>query len=119
MPGLLAVFAHPDDEGGASGTMAKAAATGHHVVLACATRGEVGEISHPVLATAETLGAVREAELRAACDLLGVHDLRFLGYRDSGMAGTPANDDPAAISRLIQKPPRASSPAWCARSSRR
>lgn len=89
---LLAVFAHPDDEGGASGVMAQAAAAGARVVLACATRGEVGEISDPSLATAETLGSVREQELRAACAILGV-ELRFLGYRDSGMAGTPDNND--------------------------
>ncbi|MFQ5593848.1 MAG: PIG-L family deacetylase [Anaerolineae bacterium] len=91
---LLAVFAHPDDEGMASGTLSKAASNGVHVVLTCATRGEVGEISHPALAAPENLGDVREAELRAACDVLGIKDLRLLGYRDSGMAGTPANDDP-------------------------
>lgn len=90
---LLVIFAHPDDEGGASGVMAQAAASGARVVLACATRGEVGEISDPSLATAETLGMVRERELRAACEILGA-ELRFLGYRDSGMEGTPANDDP-------------------------
>lgn len=93
MSTLLVIFAHPDDEGGASGVMALAAAAGARVVLACATRGEVGEISDPALATAETLGAVREQELRAACEILGA-ELRFLGYRDSGMAGTPANEDP-------------------------
>ena len=43
-----------------------AVAAGHHVTLACATRGEVGEISMPGLATPDTLGKVREAELRAA-----------------------------------------------------
>ena len=91
---LLAVFAHPDDEFGVSGVMAQYAANGSHVVLACATRGEVGEISEPRLATSESLGEVREAELRAACDALSVPELRFLGYRDSGMEGTPENDDP-------------------------
>lgn len=91
---LLAVFAHPDDEFGVSGVMAQYAANGSQVVLACVTRGEVGEISDPSLATPETLGTVREAELRAACDALGIPELRFLGYRDSGMQGTPENDDP-------------------------
>jgi len=97
---LLAVFAHPDDEVfGTGGTLAKYAAEGKRVVLACATRGEVGEISDPALATPETLGAVREAELRCACSRLGIEELHFLGYRDSGMEGTPQNDDPLSYHR--------------------
>ncbi len=99
-PTLLAIFAHPDDESfGTGGTLAKYAANGTRVVLACATRGEVGEISDPALASPENLGQVREAELRAACAALGVHELHFLGYRDSGMAGAPENDDPRSYHR--------------------
>ena len=97
-PTLVTVFAHPDDETfGVGGSMAAAVDAGARVVTICATRGEVGEIADPSLATAETLGAVREAELRAACAELGVHDVRFLGYRDSGMEGTPENSDPRAF----------------------
>ena len=72
------------------------ARAGCGVTLVCTTRGEQGEISDPALATPATLGTVREGELRAACALLGVHDVRFLDYRDSGMAGTAANADPRA-----------------------
>ncbi len=61
--------------------------------LVCATRGEVGEIADPALATPENLGQVREGEMRAAAEALGVHNLWFLDYRDSGMAGTPENQD--------------------------
>jgi N-acetyl-1-D-myo-inositol-2-amino-2-deoxy-alpha-D-glucopyranoside deacetylase len=97
-PTLVTVFAHPDDETfGVGGSMAAAVDAGARVVTICATRGEVGEIADASLATAETLGAVREAELRAACAELGVHDVRFLGYRDSGMEGTPDNADPRAF----------------------
>ena len=70
---------------------------GVRVVLVCATRGEAGEISNPTLATPERLGEVREAELRCACRALGVDALHFLGYRDSGMAGTAENLDPRAL----------------------
>jgi LmbE family N-acetylglucosaminyl deacetylase len=94
---LLVIFAHPDDEGGTSGTLAYYIARGAAVTLACATRGEVGEISDPILATPETLGEVREAELRAACAHLGIEDVRFLGYRDSGMVDTPPNNDPRSL----------------------
>jgi N-acetyl-1-D-myo-inositol-2-amino-2-deoxy-alpha-D-glucopyranoside deacetylase len=95
---LLAMFAHPDDEGlGTGGTLAHYATTGIHVALVCATRGEVGEIADRDLATPETLGQVRETELRCAAQTLGVAEVIFLGYRDSGMAGTPENDDPRAF----------------------
>lgn len=91
-------LAHPDDETfGVGGVMARAVDEGHRVVILCATRGEAGEIADPSLATSETLGAVREAELRAAAAALGVHDVRFLSYRDSGMAGTAENADPRAL----------------------
>ncbi|MBI4493865.1 MAG: PIG-L family deacetylase [Chloroflexi bacterium] len=99
-PGLLAVFAHPDDEAfGVAGVLARAVEAGARVTVVCATRGEVGEISDLALASAETLGAVREGELRAACRELGVEEVYFLGYRDSGMAGTPENDDPRCLHR--------------------
>jgi LmbE family N-acetylglucosaminyl deacetylase len=107
---LLAIFAHPDDEGVMAGTMARYAGNNTEVMLICATKGEEGQISDPALGTPETLGAVREAELRAACQVIGVDQLHFLGYRDSGMKDTPANEKPdnliqadesEAIERLV------------------
>jgi len=53
---LLVVFAHPDDESfGPAATLAQYVAQGVRITLLCATRGEVGEISDPHLATPETL----------------------------------------------------------------
>ena len=95
---LLALFAHPDDEAfDTGGTLAHYAAAGADVTLVCATRGEVGEIAEGVDATPETLGQVRETELRCAAEIVGVRQLVFLGYRDSGMVGTPENADPRAF----------------------
>jgi LmbE family N-acetylglucosaminyl deacetylase len=94
---VLAVYAHPDDEGQVTGTLAEFVASGRKVTLVCATRGEVGEISHESLATPDTLWYTRELELRAAMAQLGLSDVRFLPYRDSGMAGTPENDDPRSL----------------------
>lgn len=89
---ILAIFAHPDDEAfTVGGTLAALTDRGATVTLVCATRGEEGEIAHPSLATPETLGHVRELELRNAAALLGIDDVRFLGFRDSGMFGTDAN----------------------------
>jgi LmbE family N-acetylglucosaminyl deacetylase len=94
---LLASFAHPDDEAfGTGGTIARYASQGLRVDLVCATRGEAGEIAEGIDATPETLGAVRENELRCAAETMGIHELIFLGYRDSGMKGTAANEDPRA-----------------------
>lgn len=97
MQKLMAIFAHPDDEGAMSGTLAHYAEAGAEVTLVCGTRGEVGEISDPALATAETLGAVREQELTEACQILGIRNLELLDYRDSGMVDTPENEDPRAL----------------------
>ncbi len=96
----LAVFAHPDDEGfGSGGSLAMLVAGGARITLVCATNGDAGEVSDPELATPETLAQVRREELRQAMNITGVTDLRFLGYRDSGMAGTDDNNHPDALAR--------------------
>ena len=106
---LLFVHAHPDDESiGTGATMARYAAQGAHVALVTCTLGELGEIIPPGLAALaadrdDQLGGYRIGELSAACRALGVSDHRFLGgpgrWRDSGMIGTPENDDPRAFWR--------------------
>ncbi len=97
----MTVHAHPDDETiGTGGVMAKAAATGHRVVLVTCTRGELGEIVVPELDTPANhrrLAEIRAAELEAAMEALGVPTWENLGYRDSGMMGTPGNQDPRSL----------------------
>ncbi len=95
--GILASYAHPDDEQGVTGTLARAARAGIRTGLICATRGELGEIADPALATPDNLGTVREAEMRCAVETVGIQHLWFLDYRDSGMAGTAGNADPRAF----------------------
>jgi len=100
---LLAVFAHPDDETfGPGGTLAKYAAEGVAVHLVCATRGEAGESDVTDWGACEDLACRREEELRCAASILGLTEVHLLGYRDSGMAGSPANHHPQA---LIQADP--------------
>lgn len=109
---LLGVFAHPDDETFGSGSvLAEYAHEGADVMVVCTTRGEVGEIAPGSGATRETLGDVREEELRRATEALGVKGVIALGYRDSGMAGSEDNRHPRAfinapeeevVSRLVE-----------------
>jgi len=95
MANLVFFHAHPDDEAiSTGGTMALASDDGHHVTLVVATRGEMGEPVEGVLYEGELLGDRREAELRRSAEILGVHEVEFLGYRDSGMIDEPSNDDP-------------------------
>lgn len=96
---LLLVHAHPDDEAiSTGGVMMKAKADGHRVVLATATRGEVGEIYNmDEAASRPKLGEIRTKELRAAAEILGVDRVEFLGYRDSGMVDTDDNKDPRSF----------------------
>ncbi|MFL6125874.1 N-acetyl-1-D-myo-inositol-2-amino-2-deoxy-alpha-D-glucopyranoside deacetylase [Actinophytocola sp.] len=106
-PRLLLVHAHPDDESlWTGGTIARYAAAGVQVTLVTCTLGEEGEIIPDSLRelaadAADQLGGYRIGELRAACAALGVSDHRWLGgvgrWRDSGMAGVPANGHPRAF----------------------
>jgi N-acetyl-1-D-myo-inositol-2-amino-2-deoxy-alpha-D-glucopyranoside deacetylase len=105
---VLFVHAHPDDEVIGTGvTIASyAAAPDTHVTLVTCTLGELGEVLVPDLLRlrsdlGDQLGGYRIGELERACAALGVTDQRFLGgparFRDSGMMGTPGNDDPRSF----------------------
>ena len=96
---LVCLHAHPDDECiGTGGTMARAAAEGHRVVLVIATNGEYGEVPQD-LAEGETLVDRRRAEADRSAAVLGVHRVVWLGYRDSGMTGWEQN---AATDSFLQ-----------------
>ena len=100
MATLVTFHAHPDDEAIAcGGTMARAAAEGHRVVLVVATRGEHGEVEQGFLPPGTSLAQVRAEETEAAAKVLGVARVAFLGYEDSGMIGTPENEAPTSFWR--------------------
>jgi LmbE family N-acetylglucosaminyl deacetylase len=94
---MLVVVAHPDDETfGCGSVLAHASARGADVVVACATRGELGEPAPGSGIDRTSLGDVREAELRAAARELGASRVVMLGWRDSGVDGEAAAGSLAA-----------------------
>jgi LmbE family N-acetylglucosaminyl deacetylase len=90
---LVSFHAHPDDESFLTGgTLARAAAQGHRVVLVTATDGERG-LAAAADGTGAALARVRQHELEAAAHALGCARVVRLGYADSGLlpeAGSPA-----------------------------
>ncbi len=110
---MVFIGAHPDDETfGVGGSLATYTDRGVQVYIVCATRGEVGEIADPSLATPETLAYVRELELRCACGTLRIEQPTFLGYRDSGMAGDPLNNDPRSLAQASAETVTSQLVAW-------
>lgn len=97
---LMTIHAHPDDEAiGTGGILKKYSDEGVRTILVLATKGEAGEIDGRI-PTGEEKGQImnlRLQELQCSCRTLGVHRFHFMGYRDSGMAGTPENKLPGAL----------------------
>jgi mycothiol S-conjugate amidase len=82
--------------------VAKYHAEGVHTVLVCCTGGEEGDILNPALDTPDVrsrLPEVRREELASAAAIIGYDEVVPLGYRDSGMPGTPANERPDCFAR--------------------
>jgi LmbE family N-acetylglucosaminyl deacetylase len=87
---LVAICAHPDDETLLiGGTLAKAAADGHRVIVVLATDGELGLASPDFSA----LRTTRRAEVDAAAAALGVSKVVRLHYGDSGHTHPPVPPD--------------------------
>jgi LmbE family N-acetylglucosaminyl deacetylase len=83
---IVSFHAHPDDEVLLTGgSLARAAAAGHRVVLVTATSGGAGLSDHR--GEAGALAGVRSSELSRAASLLGCARLEMLGYEDSGSDG--------------------------------
>ena len=77
----LVVTAHPDDvDFGAAGTIAQLVAAGTAVTYCIVTDGDAGGFD-PQIPRSE-IPRIRRAEQVAAAAVLGVDDVRFLGYRD-------------------------------------
>lgn len=85
----MLIVAHPDDpEFGAGGTTARWTQAGTQVTYIIVTDGSKGT-KDPQL-TPEVLVKTRQAEQRAAAQILGVSEVVFLGYPDGDVFNTRA-----------------------------
>jgi N-acetyl-1-D-myo-inositol-2-amino-2-deoxy-alpha-D-glucopyranoside deacetylase len=97
---LLCVHPHPDDESIAcGGVLSRAASAGIRTVVVTCTGGEEGENLAGIDLGEQDLVAHRRWELAEALTTLGVDEHEYLGYRDSGMDGTEANEHPDSFHR--------------------
>jgi LmbE family N-acetylglucosaminyl deacetylase len=103
---LVSFHAHPDDESFLTGgTLARAAAEGHRVVLVTATDGERG-LAAAADGTGSALASIRRRELEAAARALGCARVVRLGYADSGLApdaGGPAGFSAADVDEIAAR----------------
>lgn len=95
---ILVVLAHPDDESfGMGGTLAYYSTQGVDVHLLCATKGEAGTVDPEYLEKVGSIAELRQAELACAAQALGLKSVSYLGFRDSGMAGSADNRHPDSL----------------------
>lgn len=102
---LMCVLAHPDDESlGMGGTLAKYAAEGVETFVVTATRGQRGWFGDPTgYPGPARLGQIREAELRAAAEVLGVREVVLLDYADGHLDRADPEEAIAQIAYHIRR----------------
>lgn len=100
---LMGIWAHPDDELSASGTMAKLVKNGNNVILVFLTSGNKG--SRDLTMTSERLAKIRRQEDIEANKVLGIpeENLLFLGYDDGMLEYVPEMELVEKICRLVRK----------------
>jgi LmbE family N-acetylglucosaminyl deacetylase len=100
---LLGVWAHPDDDAYlTAGLMSVVRAAGHRVVVATATKGELGT-EDPVALPPERLALIRERETAASLAALDVREHRWLGHRDGTLDQVPVALGISQVAGLIQE----------------
>lgn len=85
---LLTIFAHPDDETFATGgTITKCVRHGVEVYSVVATKGESG-LRAGYENDPRPTPVIREEELKRAADILGIREVRFLGFIDGTLVSS-------------------------------
>jgi LmbE family N-acetylglucosaminyl deacetylase len=100
---LLGVWAHPDDEAYLSaGLMARVRQLGGRVVVATATRGELGT-DDPDRWPPERLALRREEELHESLTVLGVEEHHWLDHRDGTLASVAPGHGVEQVAALVDE----------------
>lgn len=102
---ILVILPHPDDEVfPMSGTLAKMISEGSHVTYLCLTLGEMGRnLGNPPFANRITLPAVRKKELETSTGIIGIQDLRLLGYHDKTIEFEPFDSLDARLLAIVKE----------------
>jgi LmbE family N-acetylglucosaminyl deacetylase len=101
---LLCIYAHPDDESfSCAGTIRRYRDEGITTALVVATRGDRGKCGDPAICEASELPAVRERELYAAAEVLGVGDVHLLDYQDQRLADADLDTMRRALVALVRR----------------
>lgn len=83
---LMAIFAHPDDEGVISPILSKYAKEGVNIYLVIVTDGSKGVTPHANIPAGDSLAKVRSKEAFCATKNLGINPPVFLKYIDGDLA---------------------------------
>jgi LmbE family N-acetylglucosaminyl deacetylase len=99
---ILAVFAHPDDESLAcGGTLARLADAGAHIVLLCASKGELGSLDGQ--RPDDELGRTRVRELREAAATLGIAEALIFDHPDGNIRWARVTELHAQIAMALKR----------------
>jgi len=96
------VTAHPDDvDFGSAGTVAAFTSAGLEVTYCIVTNGDAGGSDREM--SRADMAALRQREQRAAAEMVGVTDVRFLGYPDGQVqASIELRRDISRVIRQVQ-----------------
>jgi N-acetyl-1-D-myo-inositol-2-amino-2-deoxy-alpha-D-glucopyranoside deacetylase len=102
--GVVAVFAHPDDESLlAGGVLAGFAASGSRVAIVSLTRGELGPGGRAGEAGTAELAQTRVRELEKAAEALGASSAECLGFRDGELDALDLEQAVEAIGSVLER----------------
>ncbi len=102
---VLVVLPHPDDEVfPMSGTLRKHVEEGAYITYLCLTLGEMGRnLGNPAFANRVSLPEVRKKELMTSTQIIGIQDLRLLGYHDKTIEFEPFDEIDARIKQIVEE----------------
>jgi len=95
---LIFFGAHPDDETfGMGATLAQYAKEGVKVYYVCSPAAKAGTVDPEYMQGLKQSPTCVTPKCSAPASVLGLTGVIYLAYRDSGMTGSPDNQNPASL----------------------